>query len=237
MSDFLTNLTSRSLGSAPNLLKPQLPFLFESPKGSASILDGAGRLNAQEESSEISLMPVPAADRPRVRDVRVNENIHSSTPVHDEPAGNSAVLQTIVPYEPPQRLDMSAGNQQQAQVKASPTVSVAKDDEEPKQSTGLRPEAATRLAERTNGTQTSRNIETRLVPVLPKMGTTRPRDQTKPETETASPERGSAAVHISIGRIEVRAVTQPSAAVRPARSNRPSLTLDEYLQHRDGSKR
>jgi hypothetical protein len=45
-------------------------------------------------------------------------------------------------------------------------------------------------------------------------------------------------VHISIGRIEVRAVTPPAQpAARTPPAPRPKLSLDEYLRQRNEGKR
>jgi hypothetical protein len=51
------------------------------------------------------------------------------------------------------------------------------------------------------------------------------------QTEPAGPD-----VHISIGRVEIKAVPGPAPAPRPERPRRPVLGLDEYLKERGGDR-
>ncbi|HEV2777780.1 MAG TPA: hypothetical protein VGX25_00110, partial [Actinophytocola sp.] len=44
-------------------------------------------------------------------------------------------------------------------------------------------------------------------------------------------------VHISIGRVEVRATAEPGAPSRAPASGRPRLSLDDYLRGRAGGDR
>ena len=238
MSDFLTNLTARSLGSASNLLKPQLPLLFEPAQGAASMLEGEGRLNEQAD------VPTPdaAPDRLTRDNVRTHRDLRPAAPVVDvggaEARTHPAVPQTIVPPGAPPRMDMPDRQQPTEPVRAEETVRAVKVPSGPAQVTGLRADYAAGLVERTDRAQGSRTIGARLVPILPKPGSIRSADQNGREREPIPADQGSAAIHISIGRIEVRAVTQPSAPpLRAAAPNRPTLTLDEYLLHRNEIKR
>jgi hypothetical protein len=43
-------------------------------------------------------------------------------------------------------------------------------------------------------------------------------------------------IKITIGRVDVRAVTAPSAAPRPSSERRPQLSLDDYLHQRSGGR-
>jgi hypothetical protein len=47
------------------------------------------------------------------------------------------------------------------------------------------------------------------------------------------------AIHVSIGRVEVRAVSAPAAGTRarPASASTPAVSLDDYLRSRDGGRR
>ena len=238
MSDFLTNLTARSLGSVPNLLKPQLPSLFETPKGTASILAGEGSLNVHEEINEVTSTPPAATNRPRFNERRTEDESHASIPPiearrveveHSRPA-----LQTILPYEPPQHAEPSARIRPEARADAEPTVSVTKSSGEREQVSGPRVEAMTRPVEKIDPAEPSRNVEARLVPILPKMESAQ---QVHREDEPLPFDPGSQVVHISIGRIDVRAVMQPSAPARSAIPNRPTLTLDDYLLGRNEGRR
>jgi len=56
-------------------------------------------------------------------------------------------------------------------------------------------------------------------------------------TELASadgPSQPTATVQVTIGRVDVRAVTAPPARTRPGRERRPMMTLAEHLQAREG---
>jgi hypothetical protein len=44
-------------------------------------------------------------------------------------------------------------------------------------------------------------------------------------------------VHISIGRVEVKAAAQPTAPKPAQRANQPVLSLDDYLRDRAGGDR
>jgi len=59
-----------------------------------------------------------------------------------------------------------------------------------------------------------------------------------PEFRPDPPERSVApTIHVTIGRIDVRAVTPPSASVAPrARARTPLKSLDEYLTQRNGKR-
>lgn len=238
MSDFLTNLTARSLGSALNLLKPQLPSLFEASKGTASILAGDGSLNAREEIGEVTATPSAAIHPPRPSHLRMEDERRA--PVSPIEARRVEVEylrpapQTIIPVEPPQRMEPSAGIRPEARADAEPTISVTKSSGEQEQVPGPRVEARTRPAEKMEPAEPSRNIEARLVPILPKMESPQ---QTNHADEPLPFDPGSQIVRISIGRIDVRAVMQPSAPARTAIPNRPTLTLDDYLLRRNEGRR
>jgi hypothetical protein len=44
------------------------------------------------------------------------------------------------------------------------------------------------------------------------------------------------AIHVTIGRVEVRAVTPPVAAPKPAPKSAPKLSLEDYLKRRNGER-
>lgn len=213
MSDFLTNLTARSFGFAPNLLKPELPSLFESPKGSASLLDGEGTLSAYEEISEANSAPPFMAHRRRQDERHTNES--DRDPIsHAE--YNRAARQTIVPYEPSEQMDVSVRTQHKDQALIEPTVSIVKSSEERQQATSPR-----------------------FVPVIPQMASIPQSSQIDQDwdAEVAPANPHSSIVRISIGRIDVRAVTQAPAPARSAIPTRPKMTLDDYLHGRNEGKR
>ncbi len=209
MSDFLTNLTARSFGFAPNLLKPELPSLFESPRGSASLLDGEGTLSAYEEPREATSAPPFLAHRRHQDERRKNE---SDRDVISPAERSRATPQTIVPYELSEQMEASIRTQHKGQAIIEPTVSIVKSSEERQQATNPR-----------------------LVPILPQMASIPQSSQIDRDwdAQAAPANHHSSIVRISIGRIDVRAVTQPPAPVRAAIPTSPKLTLDEYLHHRN----
>lgn len=61
---------------------------------------------------------------------------------------------------------------------------------------------------------------------------------TAPEVPSARAEEEPSVVHVSIGRIEVRAVMEPPQRQRPTTPPKPKTTsLEEYLERRHGSRR
>lgn len=54
---------------------------------------------------------------------------------------------------------------------------------------------------------------------------------------TSLAEREPTTVHVSIGRIEIRAVPTPAKAARSTQPTAPRLSLDDYLKARDGGRR
>jgi hypothetical protein len=63
-------------------------------------------------------------------------------------------------------------------------------------------------------------------------------DPSRPAVIVELPARGEApSVRVTIGRVEVRAVTPPPARPASARQRPPRLTLDEYVRLRDEGKR
>lgn len=213
MSDFLTNLTARSFGSAPNLLRPELPSLFESPTGSASLLDGEGTLSAYEEISGATSVPPFMAHHLRQDERGTNES--DRDPIsHAE--HNRAARQTIAPYEPLEQMDGSIRIQHKDQAIIEPTVSIVKSSEEREQATSPR-----------------------LVPVIPQLASIPESSQIDQDwdAEVAPANHHSSIVRISIGRIDVRAVTQTPAPARSAIPTRPKMTLDDYLHGRNEGKR
>ncbi|MBV9786845.1 MAG: hypothetical protein JOZ51_01635 [Chloroflexi bacterium] len=65
-----------------------------------------------------------------------------------------------------------------------------------------------------------------------------PRASATPRTIEPSATQAGPQIHVSIGRIEVRAVTPPPApAARPAPTPTPRMSLDDYLRSQNGDRR
>jgi hypothetical protein len=236
MSDFLTNLTARSSGFATNLLKPEIPSLFESPKGSAPILDGDGGPDTHEETRAATAIPLAAAHRPRPEDQHIDEPKRDSISQAERRRAGSEdrhpAPQTIVPYGPSEPVNAPARIQYRHQAIIEPTVGVAESLEKREPSTGPRLETPARsLGEKAVQEKTSPEKASPLIPVVPKLELPHqaPQMDHDSEAEVFPFDQHPPIVRISIGRIDVRAVTQPPVPMRPALPASPKMTLDEYL--------
>lgn len=243
MSDFLTNLVARSFTPTPDLLRPKLPSLFEAPAGNEPVLEESLSINVQEEMAEAA--PVsPTVNRSRLERYSVNENERATTPQAESEReaferDRAVARRTILPYMPEEQPHAPIQIQSEEHVSAAQTVRAEDRPGERKQATGPRLEAVARSIAKSNKSELGQQAAARLVPVLPKLETSRPISESKNSMDAKrfpSQDR-SPTVHIRIGRIEVRAVTQPSAPARAAVSNRPKMTLDEYLVRRNEGKR
>lgn len=110
---------------------------------------------------------------------------------------------------------------------------------ERKQDTGPRLKALTPSARKNDQAESGQARAPRLVPVIPKLEPHHPISQAENNMDADMLPSGnqSPTVHIRIGRIEVRAVTQSSPPARSVVPNRPKMTLDEYLLRRNEGKR
>ncbi len=244
MSDFLANLTARSLGFAANLLRPEIPSLFEPPKGSAPILDGDGGQDLHREVHEGTAIPLAAAPRPRREDRRIDEpnrgSISRAERRRPESEYRRSAAQTIVPYDPPGPMNAPARVHHKGQTIIEPTVGVAGSLEKREPSAGPRREAQARpVGEKTVQERTSPEVARPLTPVVPKLEPLHQAPQVNHDTDAEGIpfDQHPPIIRISIGRIDVRAVAQPAAPVRPALPASPKTTLDEYLQGRNKGRR
>lgn len=79
----------------------------------------------------------------------------------------------------------------------------------------------------------------RLEPVAPIAAKEPPSDASGRGDDEAQLPAAAPTIHVSIGRVEVRAVSAPAAGVRPrpASASTPAVSLDDYLRSRDGGRR
>lgn len=242
MSDYLNNLVARSLGPAPDLLRPQLPSLFEEPGGSAPILEGEGSINMRAEDAEADRVSPISINRTRLSGDKTDEAGRDPLPPEERrralPDSNLPARQTIRPDEPEEQMYKPAPPRQETRVAAEPAVSVGEGFGERNQAAGPRVEATARSLGEIEETRPGQNAEPRLVPVIPKMEPPRqaPRLEDDTAAETFPLGDHSPTVRISIGRIDVRAAAQPIPPARTVLANRPKLTLDEYLLRRNGGR-
>ena len=245
MSDFLTNLTARSLGVASNLLRPELPSLFESPKEGAPILDGAESLREPEEIHEAhSDVPSVTVNRPRREEHPIHEANHSTISQGEgraiEPELTRSARQTIVPHEASKPVDVSTRIEHKDQIIIEPTISLVKHFEQQELDVSPRPpESIQPVSKRPDPVKTIREMGTALAPVVPKIEPVSPSPQFKQSSNvTVIPSAPPPSyIRINIGWIEVRAVTQPPASTRSIPTAQSKMTLDDYLRDRNKGRR
>lgn len=238
MSNFLTNLLARSFAPAPDLLRPKLPSLFEAPAGSEPGLSESSGINTHEETVEaVPLSPAVHRSRPE------RYNVHAATPpaepISEAPESYRVAAQTSLPFETEASPRTTVRMQSEEHVSAVQTVRAEAGPDERKQADGPRREALTQSARENDKSESVQGSAARLVPVIPKleMHPPIPQIENKMDAKILPSEDKSPTVHIHIGRIEVRAVTQTSSPARASTPQRPKMTLDEYLLRRNEGKR
>jgi hypothetical protein len=241
MSDFITNLATRSFAPA-NLLQPKLPSLFEAPTGSEPILEESLGMDTREEIAEAA--PVsPTVNRLRLEKYSTRENERAAPPptepMPEAPERQRVTRQTILPFTPEEapRAPIKIPGEEHVVAAASLRAEPASDER--KQAAGPRLKAVTPSARKNDPAESSQARAPRFIPVIPKLEPHHPTSQSENNMDTHTLPSGnqSPTVHIHIGRIEVRAVTQSSPPARAVVPNRPKMTLDEYLLRRNEGKR
>lgn len=227
MSDYLTNLAARTL-AAPSL-RPRLRMRFEPEAGEG---DGDGELTpiADETTAPVTRADMTEAPVREPRRVAPRGEVAREVPVAPTRAAEEATQPTAVAPAP------RAGQ--------APQTRVIERVRERVERIETRSEATTRVETREEAAEPEPPPphrhdleEPRVVRAsgLPLTETTktegRPEARTTPRTNRVLPEPAAAppepTVHVSIGRIEVRASTPPAA--RGAKPGRPVMTIDDYV--------
>jgi hypothetical protein len=231
MSNFFTNLVTRSLTPASNVLQPKLPSLFEAPSGGEPVLEESVSLRAHKETMTIppALSPLSplSMERPRLHEPFTEPN-RETREMH----------QTILPVVPEERPRTPDSIQSERQTISVSTHKAETVPEERKQVVVPRVEAAVQPPQEKKQPLAMQASTPRLVPVLPKIESSLPIPQAEHSANTnlLSVAEPAPTVRIHIGRIEVRAVTQSTTPARAVTPNRPKMTLDEYLLRRNEGK-
>lgn len=235
MSDFLTRMAQRSLGAAP-LIAPRLPGLF-APVEESSPSNVANAIAATEEApvSTLASLPLqsrtkgsadPASNEPRAN-IDTPQHFHAPeaaiAPAPAAHTGNtqSRIEATLIPL-----VDTAQTNTQTTAPLVAPVAPVASDaDASLKPSKALRDMPAT-APEQWSPLLPQRNAEH----VAPFAALA----DTPVGAETGTPPAPT--VHITIGRVEVRAnIATPPAAPRPRAVSKPAQSLGDYLKHGAGA--
>lgn len=230
MNDFLTRLAQRSMGTAP-LIAPRLPSLFAPVEESNShIADTAAVTNAAHNTTLVSTpLQSPAIGR--------------TDHTFIEPCANSYPPQRPIPPEaaPAASIDTTPLRVDSTLVPLVETAAQANAQTTPTLATPVAPQPAAPLeppiATRKQDTPTA--APESWLPLLP---------QPKAESAAAFPAVADTSagadtgtppaptVHITIGRVEVRAnIATPRAAPRSRAASKPALSLGDYLKRGAGA--
>lgn len=238
VSDFLDRVVLRTLGDA-SMLSPRLPSLFE-PAGHAGAAVTEESLQAQIVASVVR-EPARAPTETHGAQGRV------ATPVADAPMTRQLpreIAQVAVPGERIVVVTESPAASQPALLAAERAPSTTVANAVPMTTGALQPLRRTTRVEHPPGS-TPPTPEQPLGVLLPPgqpVFATRKEGPASPPVLAARPSKGppddsshmpsEPVVHVSIGRLEVRAAPSHASAPRPSPAPRRSA-LDEYLRQRD----
>lgn len=225
MNDFLTRLAQRSMGAAP-LISPRLPSLFAPPEEpNIGITDPAAVIGTAQGTT---IAPAPAPSHATA----------PAAPPHIEPRASVYPLQdTVTPEAAIKQNAARRSERTEPHVEPAPTPLVpnvqANTPAVPQPAHTASPFAPLAEPRAESGNQDGRAApgpwlpllpqrKTEPAAVLPAMADDRPAAQAAPAAPT---------VHITIGRVEVRAnIATPPAAPRPRTASQPALSLSDYLK-------
>lgn len=253
MSNFLDNLASRSLKLVP-VVQPRLASRFEPPAHAGRFPSFTPIEDAEAERSvegeALNIRPEPRPIEMRVLESRRTVPISSPDAPREESVGReveTAPQQQSPPpaHVPVRPVETRVAVAQTSTAAASPHAETAASffTEGTQSKEALRGDALRSVDEAALDNRIRRLMAGRLNPVEgenAKRGTpaAQPPAQREPEAEASSPEK-TQTIRVTIGRIDVRAVTAPApqeprrAPARPA----PQLSLADYLKQRGGGRR
>lgn len=241
MSDYLTRLIERSLGAPPQI-EPLIAPLYASSEqilGERNkTIATPGSAPAKTESSERATTPVNPANgktRETASSKSEGQRFRDSHLISASPAG-FPIDSSVGPPDPGARQVFSPpapGALDPASVPLSPPMLSQESTPvvvEPKIIEGPRPSAATdgplRLPEDQSRIMVQPEIIGRHKP---------PKSSAVPAPPISADE--PPAIHVTIGRVEVRAVMSPSAPPKVASRAAPKLSLEDYLKQGNGGAR
>ncbi|WP_328609089.1 hypothetical protein OG943_08190 [Amycolatopsis sp. NBC_00345] len=243
MNDFVDRLLGRP-GAAP--IRPVVPMLFEPaaplrtppalPMGTFSESGPPGEPVAPPDGPSPVPIVVPAAEPATfVRESRETHETRVEPAAPQRPPGR-LVRETVreVPQErdDPVALPVTIGTA--APVVAVP-VAMAPAAVAPR--AAELPAAAPMAVTPAAVASTTASEPVRAHPVTRARPGPAPAGPPRPPMARRAAEPAGPDVHISIGRVEIKAVPGPAPAPRPERHRRPVLGLDEYLKERAGGDR
>lgn len=227
MTDFLTRLAQRSMGAAP-LIAPRLPSLFAPPEElNIGIADPATVIGTVKDTT---IAPAPAPSRATA----------PAAPPHIEPRASVYPLQDTV--TPEAAIEPRAAKRSEPRVEPEPTPLVqnihANTPAAPQPAPAESPFAAPAEPRPEPRDQDRRAAPEPWLPLLPQRKTEPAAvlpamADDRPAAQAALP---APTVHITIGRVEVRAnIATPPVVPRPRATTTPALSLGDYLKRGAGA--
>lgn len=213
MSDFLSNLIARSLGDTP-AIQPRLPSHFESAADLFAESQSPAIIATNETSSPLfPTLPIPklsAADQTGMEKPIENATVDSLAEKQQ-----SHINEPVTPFRP--------------SATPSPIRSV-ESSVEPQTKKTVVPITSV-IDEKIHSGKSSTN-SLRKPFDQPSLSSRR-----QNSFSSIEPRPSARTIHVTIGRVEVRAIQSSTPAPKQSNPAAPKLSLDHYLQNREGDPR
>jgi hypothetical protein len=239
MSSYLQHLAERA-GAQPPPVRPALPSMFESNRGDFTASGPTPGLSNYTEPNRERTTSVPNADaessgqmsliQKRLRAVEAMASPVSRGPINSK-GGISQAFSASEASSSLQREYRSSGREAEARFSAAHSVSLPLDASAPEQAPSAIKPLAVAVTSRTSAAASDPSL----------LSSARDGNEARRDRAMSFPPHAPAVptVHVTIGRIEVRAIASSPSATRSPRSARPEsrgpkLSLDDYLRKRNG---
>ncbi len=239
MSDFLSQLVARSLNSTPTV-RPRVRSLFEPAPGAIAPIGGEPFEAAPTERSSVErFAPSPAVEKPVAipQELSVRELVETDAAAGNPPSSFSSVLPRPVQLQTSDEPDTHHGQSRilgsnpagTDEYRMPGALRAARPAREPLPMVTARVEGKP-AAESAVGLGKDRRS-------VPAPSSSAPTTQFKPKVATSprmpsAPLPASRVIHVTIGRVEIRAVAPPQGPARPPPTTVAPQPLEEYLKRR-----
>ena len=213
MNDFFSNLIARSFSDAP-VIQPRLPSLFET---------------AANEFSDEGQSSAPALAAPETIPTTASLGVASKSSPPSGPVRNRiANASEASSEEPPLRSD---GPEQ----KRAPQIAQAQSSEEraPARELHVKTKRIIVSADSFADGEQHEDHKTRASESFSQRRSVQPRVRKDLSAVDQRSSKTPPIIRVTIGRVDVRAVHQPTAAPKPAKASPPKLSLEDYLHKRE----
>jgi len=214
MNDFFSNLIARSFTDAP-VIQPRLPSLFET---------------AAPEFSDEGQSSTPALAAPETIPITAPLEVSSKSPPSPGPVRNQiANASEASAEEPPLRFE---GPEQ----KRAPQTAQARSSEERASARELHVKTKRIIVPADSFADGEKHEDYYKTPASESFSQRRslqPRVRKDLSAVDQRPSTTPPIIRVTIGRVEVRAVHQPTPAPKPAKGSPPKLSLEDYLHKRE----